>query len=59
MFGSAKKDKKRGAWQNSHAPLTVNELNSRVPQGSPPYQHSMPMPDYKISYGVFVKLAEF
>jgi hypothetical protein len=33
----------------SHAPLTDNELNFRVPQGSPPYQHSMPMRDYKIS----------
>jgi hypothetical protein len=30
-----------------------HESNIRVPQGSPPYQHSMPMRDYKISSSAF------
>jgi len=51
--------KKRGAWQTHTRLSATDESNFRVPQGSPPYQHSMPMPDYKIIYGVFVKLAEF
>jgi hypothetical protein len=33
---------------DSHAPLSNNESIIRVPQGSPPCQHSMPIPDYKI-----------
>jgi hypothetical protein len=48
--------KKRGAWQ-THTRLPTNKSIFRVPQGSPPYRHSMSIPHYKSSSADSVKPA--
>src|SRR6202167_303184 len=49
--------KKRGAWQ-THTRLPTNKSIFRVPQGSPPYRHSMSIPYYKSSSADSVKPAQ-
>jgi len=46
--------KKRGAWQ-THTRLFTNKSIFRVPQGSPPYRHSMSIPYYKSTSADSVK----
>ena len=46
-------NKKKRRMADSHAPLTNTSI-FRVPQGSPPYRHSMPIPHYVSGFASYV-----